>query len=137
MVEIDISYNGQLRCNAVHGPSRTQILTDAPTDNMGKGEAFSPTDLLATSLATCMLTVMGIVAQRIGADLTGTKVHVTKEMVTDPKRRIGRIGITMRIPATNTPEQRERLESAARHCPVHPRLSPDVNVALEFQWVGT
>ncbi|HUB26806.1 MAG TPA: OsmC family protein, partial [Tepidisphaeraceae bacterium] len=80
MVEIRIAYEGDLRCKAVHGPSNSELLTDAPTDNMGKGESFSPTDLVATALGTCMMTIMGIAAQRMEVDLRGSTATVTKEM---------------------------------------------------------
>src|ERR1051325_1699972 len=82
MVQIDITYQGQLRCQSTHQPSGTKVLTDAPVDNMGKGESFSPTDMVATALGTCMLTTMGIVAQRKNIDISGSTVSVTKEMVT-------------------------------------------------------
>jgi len=88
MVEIDIEYEGDLHCRAMHGPSSAVLSTDAPKDNQGKGEAFSPTDLLATALGACMMTVMGIYARTKGVDLKGTHVHVTKEMVADPRRRV-------------------------------------------------
>ena len=82
MVEITTTYDGQLRCTATHGPSGNTLITDAPKDNMGKGEAFSPTDLVATALATCVLTTMGIVAKRHDLDIAGATARVTKEMVT-------------------------------------------------------
>jgi putative redox protein len=134
MVEIDLTYDGALRCTARHGPSGTQILTDAPTDNLGKGESFSPTDLLATALGTCILTTMAIVAQRIGVELKGTKAHVTKEMITQPTRRIGRITVMIDIPVRATDEQRQRLESAGAHCPVHKTLSHDLEILTEYRW---
>ena len=88
-VTIDVEYVGDLHCEAVHGPSGIRLMTDAPVDNGGKGEAFSPTDLAATALGTCLVTIMGIVAQRHGWDLTGTRVRVVKEMTAVPMRRIG------------------------------------------------
>src|ERR1700733_15530772 len=111
MVEIDLVYDGELRCTAHHGPSGASILTDAPTDNLGKGQAFSPTDLVATALGTCILTTMAIVAQRIGVELKGATAHVTKEMTLKPTRRIGRITVKIDIPVAVTSEQRQRLES--------------------------
>jgi putative redox protein len=134
MVEIDLTYDGDLRCTAHHGPSGTQILTDAPTDNLGKGEAFSPTDLLATALGTCILTTMAIVAQRIGVELKGAKAHVTKEMVSQPTRRIGRITVKIDIPVAATAEQRQRLEAAGAQCPVHKSLSHDVEIVTKYNW---
>src|SRR3954451_11522980 len=111
MVEISTTYQGQLRCTAVHGPSGNQLTTDAPKDNMGKGEAFSPTDLVATALATCVLTTMGIVAQRNNLDMTGATAKVTKEMVTTPPRRIGRLALTVRMPVKLSEEDQRRLEN--------------------------
>src|SRR5436190_3798228 len=98
-VEIDVVYQGELRCVAKHGPSKTELTTDAPVDNHGKGESFSPTDLVATALGSCILTTMGIVAQRHNIDLTGTRVHVVKEMVQQPIRRIGALPVKLVFPA--------------------------------------
>ena len=91
MVEINVVYEGKLRCKSTHGPSGAVLLTDAPVDNHGQGASFSPTDLVATALGTCMLTVMGIAAERENLDLTGTTVRVVKEMATQPVRRIGKL----------------------------------------------
>src|SRR5512146_333687 len=93
MVQVDVSYEGSLRCVARHGPSGATLTTDAPVDNMGRGAAFSPTDLVATALGTCMLTIMGIVAQRHNIDISGATVSVTKEMAALPVRRIGRLTV--------------------------------------------
>jgi putative redox protein len=134
MVEINITYEGDLRCMAVHGPSGTVMRTDAPRDNMGKGESFSPTDLVATGLGTCMMTVMGIAARRIGVDLTGTKVKVVKEMAAAPARRIARLGVEISVPRAVTPEQRQQLENAAHTCPVSKSLHPDVDATVTFRW---
>jgi putative redox protein len=134
MVQIDIAYEGQLRCSAKHGPSGTVISTDAPKDNMGKGEAFSPTDLVATALGTCMLTTMGIVAQRNNIDISGATVSVVKEMVTTPQRRIGRLPVVIRVPTQLSPEDRQRLENAAMTCPVHRSMHPDVQMPVSFEW---
>lgn len=137
-VEIDITYQGGLRCQAVHGPSRTTLVTDAPVDNHGKGEAFSPTDLVATALGTCMMTIMGIVAERNGWDLTGMTTHVTKEMVASPVRRIGKLLVTITIPekiASRLSEvDRKKLENAAHTCPVHQSLHPEIEAPVTFQW---
>ena len=120
-VEIDIVYEGQLHCAATHGPSQAMLATDAPVDNHGKGESFSPTDLVATALGTCVMTIMGIVAERNQIDLAGTRIHVTKEMVQQPIRRIGRLPVTVTIPADKAAKvsaaDRTKLETAARHCP--------------------
>src|SRR5579863_5927574 len=99
MVEINISYQGELRCAATHQPSGMQLITDAPKDNHGKGESFSPTDLVAAALGTCMLTIMGIAAQAMQIDLTGTKVTVRKEMAAKPMRRIASLAVTIDVPA--------------------------------------
>jgi putative redox protein len=135
-VEIDILYEGQLRCRATHGPSKTELTTDAPVDNHGKGESFSPTDLVATALGTCMSTLMGIIAERHKLDITGTRVDVVKEMVQEPVRRIGVLRVTIRVPAGKsarlTPEDRKKLETAALHCPVHKSLHPDIQTPIEF-----
>ena len=135
-VEIDIAYLGELRCEATHKPSGTKIHTDAPVDNHGKGESFSPTDLVATALGACMLTIMGIVAQRNNWDLSGTTVHVTKEMAAKPARRIGKLGVTITLPAgisaTFSQEDRQKIENAAHTCPVHHSLHPDVEKDIKF-----
>jgi len=137
-VEIDLVYEGQLRCRATHGPSKTQLLTDAPVDNHGKGESFSPTDLVATALGACMTTLMGIVADRNKLDITGTTVHVVKEMIQEPVRRIGALRVTIRVPATKgallSAEDRKKLETAAMHCPVHKSLHPDIQTPIEFSY---
>jgi putative redox protein len=134
MVTIDIEYRGELRCEAVHGPSGIRLSTDAPKDNMGKGESFSPTDLVATALGTCMLTLMGIAARSLNVDLTGARVSVQKEMVATPMRRIGKLGVKISVPTKLTAEQRQKLEQAALTCPVHKSLHPDVQLPVEFVW---
>jgi len=136
MVHSDITYLGGLRCEAVHGPSGTKILTDAPVDNHGKGEAFSPTDLMATSLGLCMATIIGIAAERHGVELTGMTVGVDKIMATDTPRRIARIAVVFKIPLPPDHPQRKLLEAAALACPVHHSLHPDVVKDVTFEWVG-
>jgi putative redox protein len=130
-----IIYNGNLRCTATHLQSGTVIETDAPTDNQGKGERFSPTDLVATNLATCMITTMGIKAQTMDIQLDGTTADVTKIMVSDP-RRIGKIVVHIFFPKTlNLDEkQKEIMERTARTCPVERTLHPDVELDLQFNW---
>ncbi|MCC7193150.1 MAG: OsmC family protein [Phycisphaeraceae bacterium] len=139
-VEIDGIYEGQLHCRAIHGPSGSAIVTDAPTDNGGKGASFSPTDLVATALGTCILTTMGILAQRHGWDIEGTRVHVIKEMVTQPLRRIGALRTVVTFRADKAAklgaEQRQRLEAAGLHCPVHQSLHPDVQAPITFSYEG-
>lgn len=133
-VEIEVRYSGQLRCEATHGPSGALLTTDAPIDNGGHGAAFSPTDLVATALGTCVLTILGLAAKRHGLDLTGTTVHVSKEMIADPLRRIRSLRTVVRVPegAVEDHELRAQLEQAARHCPVHQSLRQDIEMPIEF-----
>lgn len=135
-VSIEIEYLGDLHCRAMHGPSGSDLQTDAPTDNGGKGEAFSPTDLVATALGACLSTVMGLTARRTGIDLDGTRVRVLKEMTADPVRRIGRLTATVVFPPGRrfTPEDRARLERTATTCPVKQSLHPDVCVEIRFEY---
>jgi putative redox protein len=130
-----IIYNGDLRTTASHLQSGSIIETDAPTDNQGKGERFSPTDLVATALASCMLTTMAIKARTLNIELNGTKAGATKIMVSDP-RRIGKIIITIDFPPTLQldDKQREILERTARTCPVERTLHPDVALDFTFNW---
>lgn len=132
MVEIDVVYEGQLHCRLTHGPSGQVITTDAPRDNQGKGEAFSPTDLVGAALGSCVLTTMGIVAQRHQIDLTGTTAHVTKEMATTPVRRIARLSVTVTFPRAFSDQERALLERAALACPVHRSLHQDVEAPVTF-----
>lgn len=136
MVEISIEYLGDLRCEARHEPSGTVITTDAPVDNEGRGESFSPTDLAATSLGTCMLTIMGIAARRQGIDIGKTTVKVLKEMTPQPPRRIAKLTVVFTIPLSADHPQRSLLENAARSCPVHLSLHPEVTQEMRFEWVG-
>ena len=135
MVNISIEYTGQLHCDAVHGPSKAKIETDAPADNQGKGEAFSPTDLVATALGTCIATTMAIVAERHGVELKGMKVTVAKEMASDP-RRIGRLTTAVHVPLSANHPQRGLLEKAAVGCPVHRSLAAEMERPTEFFWEG-
>lgn len=137
MVEFTISYLGGLRCEATHGPSQTRLLTDAPTDNLGQGESFSPTDLTATSLGACMVTTMGIFAQRQGFDFpAGAQLVVRKIMTAAPPRRIARIEVEIDVPLPADHPQRAELERVARECPVALSLHPETEKALTFRWVG-
>lgn len=137
-VEIEVVYQGDLHCEATHGPSRHTLITDAPTDNGGRGDAFSPTDLVATALGTCLVTIMALVAERNHLDITGTRVHVVKEMVAQPVRRIGRLGVTIAVPpekaAALSEADRDKLERAAEHCPVHQSLHPEVRQEIAFRY---
>jgi putative redox protein len=130
-----IIYNGDLRCTATHLQSSTFIETDAPTDNQGKGERFSPTDLVATALGTCMVTTMGIKARTMDIQLDGTRLEVTKIMVSDP-RRIGKIIVHIFFPEglKIDDKQKDLLERTARTCPVERTLHPDVELDMQFVW---
>jgi uncharacterized OsmC-like protein len=134
MVQIDVEYQGGLRCQARHLPSGCELLTDAPVDNHGKGESFSPTDLVATALATCMGTIMGIFAERHEIDLRGMKLSVTKQMATGSPRRIARLAVDIWVPCLANHPHRESLERAALTCPVHHSLHPDVEKPVVFHW---
>ncbi len=133
-VEIQAIYMGKLGCKANHGPSGTTLQTDAPVDNGGNGASFSPTDLVATALGSCVLTILGLVSERHGVDLTGAEVRVSKEMISQPTRRIGALRCQVRIPAHAVSDgaMRTRLETAARKCPVHQSLHPDIEAPIEF-----
>lgn len=134
MVEIAIKYEGKLRCRATHGPSEAELITDAPKDNQGEGASFSPTDLVATALGSCMMTIMAIAAERMSIDLKGAEVKVSKEMVADPLRRIGKLAVEIHVPAPTTEEQRQKLQNAAMTCPVHRSLSPETEIPVSFAW---
>lgn len=130
-----IIYKGTLRTEAKHLQSGTTIETDAPTDNQGKGERFSPTDLLATCLGSCMLTIMGIKARDMNVNLEGTTVGITKIMKQDP-RRVGGINVDFNFPDTLITDEKERtiLERAALTCPVAKSIHPDIEVNVNFGW---
>lgn len=134
MVKMSVSYTGDLHCELRHGPSGTIIQTDAPLDNHGKGAAFSPTDLMTVSLASCMMTTMAIAAQKENIELTGTIVDVEKEMVTQPFRRVGRITIKFKMRPGIDPLKRDFLESVALNCPVTKSLNTEVEVLATFQY---
>jgi len=134
MVSIQVEYQGDLHCKAVHGPSGSELSTDAPKDNQGRGEAFSPTDLVATALGTCMLTIMGMKARTLNIDIAGATATVEKEMTSAPPRRIQRLSVKIRVPHRLNSEDKEKLERAARACPVHQSLHPDVQIPIEFTW---
>jgi putative redox protein len=134
VVAIQIEYQGELHCKAIHGPSGTELNTDAPKDNQGRGESFSPTDLVATALGTCMLTVMGIMARTLKIDISGTKATVEKEMTAATPRRIERLTVRIHVPHALSAEDQQKLERAAHTCPVHKSLHPDVQTPIEFSW---
>ncbi|MCG8463005.1 MAG: OsmC family protein [Holophagales bacterium] len=124
-------YEGQLRVKLTHGPSGAELHTAAPVDNNGDGSSFSPTDLVAAALGACMVTIMGIQAQRHGIELEGCHFTAEKHMVSDP-RRIGSIPITLHMPAGLTESERKRLERGALTCPVHRSLLPEVGKEVRF-----
>ena len=136
MPTVKTTYLGDLRTNSTHLQSGNQLITDAPTDNMGKGEAFSPTDLLATATGTCILTTMAIVAQRDGIELGNSEVEVTKIMTQTPPRRIARLEINLKMKSNVvlSDEQIKKLENTAHKCPVSLSLHPDVEQFLTFEW---
>lgn len=130
-----VKYLGELRTESIHVASNSKIITDAPVDNHGKGEAFSPTDLMSTSLANCMLTVMGIKAQTEGmTSIDGTIAEVTKVMYAEP-RRVGEIHIKLTFPKNNYSEKEKKIyENTAHTCPVAKSLHPDLKQVLIFNW---
>lgn len=136
MTQVTVRYLGDLHCEATHGPSGSRLLTDAPVDNQGKGEAFSPTDLVGTALGTCILTIMGIMARRNDWDLSDTTAKVTKEMASAPLRRIARLAVHIHVPHDLPLEARQKLEAGAHTCPVHKSLHPDIEAPLTFSYGG-
>jgi putative redox protein len=134
LVQIQIRYEGDLRCASVHGPSGSELATDAPVDNQGRGKSFSPTDLVATALGTCMLTTMEIVAKRHGWILDGATATVEKVMVADPLRRIGKLDVKIKMPSGLDERARETLVRTAHTCPVHKSLSSAVEIPVLFEW---
>lgn len=134
MVSIQLEYEGDLHCRAVHGPSGANLTTDAPKDNQGRGESFSPTDLVATALGSCILTVMGIMARTLNIDLAGTSATVEKEMASAPVRMIQRLSVKIHVPHPVSAENQQKLERAAHTCPVHRSLHPEMEKPIEFTW---
>lgn len=134
MVKMDVFYQGQLHCQLTHAPSQSTIETDAPKDNQGKGEKFSPTDLVGAALGSCMLTTMAIVAERDGLRLSGVRASVEKVMRAEP-RRVESLSVRITLPASLKPAERLKLEETAKHCPVHRSLHPDVKIPLVFDYI--
>ncbi|HEY5462786.1 MAG TPA: OsmC family protein [Hanamia sp.] len=128
-----IIYKGNLRCEAEHLQSKSSIETDAPTDNHGKCERFSPTDLLCVSLATCMLTTMGIKAADLDVDITDSKANVTKYMASDP-RRVAKIEVSVSLPENINEKERLILEKTGNNCPVAKSVHPDIELVLSYVW---
>lgn len=133
-IKISCDYLGDLRVRAVHSSSGAEIITDAPVDNQGQGRSFSPTDLAAASMATCMITILGIQAKSIPLDLTGLKVEIEKHMTKTPPRRIAQLDIKMMMPAGIPEELRPRLIRAAEACPVKQSFRDDTVINLEWIW---
>jgi uncharacterized OsmC-like protein len=134
MVEINATYTGNLHCTATHKPSGKSIETDAPVDNHGKGESFSPTDLLATSLAVCYLTTMGIAAEERGINLKGATCRVVKHMSEDRPRRVVRLEAEIVFPKGIPLDKRGILEAVALHCPVSKSIHEDIDVDLKLHF---
>ncbi len=130
-----ITYEGQLRCTAVHNQSKTSIETDAPTDNKGKGERFSPTDLVCTALGTCILTTMALRAKDMGLEITGTTADVQKHMSAEAPRRIVKIEVAVTFPASHFEEKdMATMERIGNNCPVTKSLHPDIEQVITYHW---
>lgn len=134
MVKMSLEYKGGLHCVATHGPSGATVETDAPVDNHGRGEAFSPTDLVAAALGACMATIMGIYADSHGLNLTGLRVEVSKEMSATPPRRIAKLTTEIWLPAGIA--KNPALERAALTCPVHASLHPEMEKPITFHYAA-
>lgn len=130
-----IIYTGQLRCSATHNQSGSVIETDAPTDNRGKGERFSPTDLLCVSLGTCIITTMGIKAADMGIDLNGATLQVQKHMFSEP-RRVGKIEVSLSFPASLQLDEKDKtiLQRVGDNCPVQKSIHPDIETVVVYNW---
>lgn len=134
MIKITTLYEGDLHCSNTHTPSGSTFGTDAPVDNNGRGETFSPTDLVATALGSCMATIMGIVARRKHLALEGMRVSVEKHMSAEQPRRIAKLDVTIEVPLPADHPERKLLESAALSCPVHQSIHPDIEVPIRWVW---
>lgn len=134
MPNFEIQYQGDLRNTAVHLPSGSLIETDAPVDNEGKGQRFSPTDLVGAALGTCMATIMGIIARRKGIDLKGLRIRVAKTMSTTPPRRIAKLETHIHMPIPADHPERTTLERGALTCPVHQSLHPEMEAPVIFHY---
>jgi putative redox protein len=134
MVRIDLAYEGELRTSCSHAPSGAELTTDAPVDNAGRGESFSPTDLLATALGSCMLTVMGIRARNEGWNIDGATSSIEKHMQLEPVRRVGRLVLVIEMPGGLSQAARETLEEVGRGCPVARSIHPDIELDVDFRW---
>ena len=128
-----VTYTGNLRTNCVHLRSGSEFITDAPVDNNGLGQAFSPTDTVATAVASCMLTVMGIKARDLGTDLTDSYAEITKHMASNP-RRISKDEVRLRLPAKTSEKHQKILENTGNTCPVIQSINPEIIKELHYQW---
>lgn len=131
MTDTVVTYGGRLRCRSRHSESGAVIITDAPKDNQGLGEGFSPSELLSVSLGSCILSIMGIAAQSMSVDITGATAIVSKEMSNAP-RRIAKISVALTVPGRLDAKQKSKLEAAAHACPVHNVL--DIDAPIEIRW---
>jgi uncharacterized OsmC-like protein len=136
MVKITGDYQGELHCNAVHEPSGQVLPTDAPKDNQGRGESFSPTDLIATGLGTCILTTMAIAARKHDVELKGMRFEVTKEMSAELPRRIVRLAAQIWMPIPQSHPAAQPLMGAGKACPVHKALHPSIDAPITFHWAA-
>jgi len=136
MVEITGQYIGELRCTLKHGPSGTVVETDAPKDNFGKAERFSPTDLMAAALVSCMTTALAIKTRAKGWNFEGTRMRVEKHMSPDAPRRIISLPVEVWIKSSFNPKEREEIESILRNCPVYKSIHPDIDTPLMIYWVA-
>ena len=134
MVKTSLEYAGDLHCVATHGPSGVKIETDAPVDNQGRGEAFSPTDLVGAALASCMATIMGIAAKRLELDIKGMRIETSKEMSHDAPRRIAKLSTEIWLPITAEADPSRMLEKAAQTCPVYYSIHPDIETPVVFHY---
>jgi putative redox protein len=134
MVKTTVQYEGDLHCSLTHGPSGRTLDTDAPVDNQGRGESFSPTDLVGSALGSCMATTMGIVAKRQEIDLRGLRVEVVKEMSSAAPRRIARLTTELWLPVPRAADPEGLLEKAALGCPVYLSLNPEIEKPVRFHW---
>jgi len=131
---LEIQYEENLRTRCKNLENGQELVTDAPKDNMGKGEFFSPTDLLGAALGSCVLTLMGIAANRLKVSLSGLRATVSKEMAALPLRRIGKLTVDVYCPQVFDPEVTQKIEAAGSRCPVHQSLHPDLTQIIRFHW---
>ncbi|MFH1052225.1 MAG: OsmC family protein [bacterium] len=133
-VQIDVEYLGDLHCKAIHGPSGNEIVTDAPLDNQGKGEYFSPTDLAATAIGVCIPTIMGIKARQNNIDIAGLKVTVNKEMMNEPYRRIKKLKLNFVFPKKLNDKDFQIMKNVIKTCPVTRSLHPDIEIETNYSF---